>query len=136
MTAQQSTETIAWSYIFSATGENDNAISALRESGCPVIEFNINDRYSLIAEFYRWEIATAIACHILGVNAFDQPDVQDNKDRTLFKVNAYRQSGALDEPDPLAEIDGIEVFTNLDLIFKSTRNLLEDFLKRQSMGII
>jgi transaldolase/glucose-6-phosphate isomerase len=70
----------------------------------------------------------------LGVNAFDQPDVQDNKDRTLIKVNAYRQSGTLDEPDPLAEIDGIGVFTNLDLEFKSTRNLLEDFVKTAKHG--
>jgi len=53
--------------------------------------------YDLGAEFYRWEAATAFACAVLGVNAFDQPDVQDSKNRTIKKIEVYKQTGKLDE---------------------------------------
>ncbi len=72
----------------------------LRKTGQPVIELNIPREYDLGAEFYRWEYATAAACSILSVNAFDQPDVQDNKTRTRQKVEAFRKTGRLDEGNP------------------------------------
>ncbi|MEW6028331.1 MAG: bifunctional transaldolase/phosoglucose isomerase [Chloroflexota bacterium] len=79
------------------TGEHDAAAARLREAGFPVLEFAMPDPYSLAAEFYRWEVATAAACHILGVNAFDQPDVQDAKERTKAKIAEYRKNGTLPE---------------------------------------
>ncbi len=82
------------------TGELENGIAALRAAGHPVIEFPIATPYDAAAEFYRWEIATAVACHIIGVNAFDQPDVQDSKDRTKAKIAEYKSSGKLVESDP------------------------------------
>ena len=45
-------------------------------------QLDLVDRYDLAAEFYRWEFATAVAGHVLGINPFDQPDVQAAKDRT------------------------------------------------------
>jgi hypothetical protein len=60
----------------------------------------MNSLYDLAAEFFRWEIATTIACAILGVNAFDQPDVQLSKDITKKKINQFSQSKALDEGTP------------------------------------
>ncbi len=79
------------------------AVQRLRRAGHPVVTLAMQDAYDLGAEFYRWEVATAIACAILGVNAFDQPDVQDNKTRTSQKVAAYRQSGTLAEGAPIWE---------------------------------
>ncbi len=79
------------------TGELDAGLKVLRAAGHPVIEFSIPDSYLLAAEFFRWEIATAVACHIIGVNAFDQPDVQDSKNRTRAKIAEYQSSGKLDE---------------------------------------
>ncbi len=79
------------------TGELDNGVAVLRATGHPVIEFPLADSYDAAAEFYRWEIATAVACHIIGVNAFDQPDVQDSKDRTKAKIAEYKSSGKLNE---------------------------------------
>jgi len=64
------------------TGELDNEITALKRAGHPVIESPISNLYDVGAEMYRWEIATAVACSILGVNAFDQPNVQESKDNT------------------------------------------------------
>jgi transaldolase/glucose-6-phosphate isomerase len=78
-------------------GELDDRLEALRSTGQPVLDVPISDTYDLGAEFYRWEVATAIACHILGVNAFDQPDVQDSKDRTEAKIDEYRKKGSLQE---------------------------------------
>ncbi|MBI1792931.1 MAG: bifunctional transaldolase/phosoglucose isomerase [Chloroflexi bacterium] len=81
------------------TGELENGVAALRAAGHPAIEFPIVNSYDAGAEFYRWEIATAVACHLLGVNAFDQPDVQDSKDRTKAKIAEYKASGKLVESD-------------------------------------
>ena len=81
------------------TGELDAQMKSLREAGYPVLEFIIPDPYAVGAEFYRWEIAISIACHILGVNAFDQPDVQDSKDRTKKKIAEYQNSGKLVKAD-------------------------------------
>jgi transaldolase/glucose-6-phosphate isomerase len=79
------------------TGELDAGMKALQDAGHPVIQFSIPDPYLLAAEFFRWEIAAAIACHIIGVNAFDQPDVQDSKNRTQAKIAEYQSTGKLNE---------------------------------------
>jgi transaldolase/glucose-6-phosphate isomerase len=81
------------------TGELDNGVSILRSAGYPVIEFSVSDTYDAGAEFFRWEIAVSTACHILGINAFDQPDVQDSKDRTKAKIAEYKSTGKLREGD-------------------------------------
>jgi transaldolase/glucose-6-phosphate isomerase len=81
------------------SGELDDGVSILREAGYPVIEFIVSDPYDAGAEFFRWEIAVPTACHILGINAFDQPDVQDSKDRTKAKIADFRSSGKLAEGD-------------------------------------
>lgn len=81
------------------SGELEDGIAVLRAAGHPVIEFTISNPYDAGAEFFRWEIAVSTACHILGVNAFDQPDVQDSKDRTKAKIKEYRSTGKLKEDD-------------------------------------
>ncbi len=67
-------------------GRHDDFKKALVNQGNPVLVFNIPDLYDLGAEFYRWEVATAVACSIMGINAFDQPDVQDAKNRTKARA--------------------------------------------------
>jgi transaldolase / glucose-6-phosphate isomerase len=66
--------------------------------------------YDLGAEFYRWEVAVAVACAVLGVNPFDQPNVQDNKKRTDARIQAFHESGSLGEGQPLWEGEGVQVF--------------------------
>ena len=78
------------------TGEFDQNLAALRAAGHPVLEMDIPTAYDLGAEFYRWEFATAVACHILGVNAFDQPNVEDAKLRAKARIAAYRANGGLE----------------------------------------
>jgi transaldolase / glucose-6-phosphate isomerase len=72
-------------------------MKSLREAGHPVVEFTIPDFYEIGAEMYRWEVATVIACSILGVNAFDQPNVETSKKITKAKIADYQKNGQLDE---------------------------------------
>ncbi len=109
-------------------------VTALRSTGQPVLEYTIPDVYTLVAEFYRWEIATATACHILGVNAFDQPNVQDNKNRTVEKMKVYLQSGRLDEPLPTWEGEGFRMFSNQPLPGNSLAEILSAFLAMAQTG--
>jgi transaldolase/glucose-6-phosphate isomerase len=81
------------------TGELDSNIAALMAAGFPVIELPISNPYDVGAEFFRWEIAISVACHILGINTFDQPDVQDSKLRTIAKIKDYQATGKLAEKD-------------------------------------
>lgn len=78
------------------TGEYDENVAALRAAGQPVLEIPVRAAYDLGAEFYRWEFATALACHILGVNAFDQPNVEDAKRRARARIAAYQKEGQLE----------------------------------------
>lgn len=78
-------------------GGLDTGLQALLAAGNPVIVLNLQNSYDVGAEFFRWEMAVATACHVIGVNAFDQPDVQDSKDRTKAKITQYRASGKLSE---------------------------------------
>jgi len=86
-------------------GQQDDFIEALRHTGKTVLTLDVPDVYRLGAEFYRWEFAVGVACSILGVNAFDQPNVQDSKDRTKKKIEAYLDQGELVEPEVIWEKD-------------------------------
>jgi transaldolase/glucose-6-phosphate isomerase len=81
------------------SGELDAGMDALVHAGFPAITLEVPDQYAVAAEFFRWEVAIAVACHILGVNAFDQPDVQESKDRTRHTIDEFRRSGHLEEGD-------------------------------------
>jgi transaldolase/glucose-6-phosphate isomerase len=82
---------------FRANGQYDRVINRLRKAGFPALTFEIHALYDLAAEFYRWEFAITVACAILRINAFDQPDVQDSKDRTKVKIKEYLETGKLAE---------------------------------------
>jgi len=80
-------------------GELDADVTVLKNAGFPVIEFPFMSPYDVGAEFFRWEIAVSVLCHILGINAFDQPDVQDSKLRTIAKITDYQKTGKLADVD-------------------------------------
>lgn len=92
------------------TGSLDGHVKKLQTAGHPVLVFPVRDAYDLSGEIYRWEVATAIACSILGVNAFNQPDVQDNKKRTQTKIASFQQDGKLAESPAIWEGEGGRVY--------------------------
>lgn len=91
-------------------GELDTFVAELMHADHRVIILNLEDLYDLAAQFYVWEFAIAIACSVLGLNAFDQPDVQDSKDRTKEKLNQYQEKGQLEEPEVVWEKAGAKVY--------------------------
>ena len=110
------------------TGEFDENLEALREAGHPVIEYAIPDLYEVGAEMYRWEIATAIACSILGVNAFDQPNVETSKKITKAKIADYQKNGQLDEGTAGKTMDGVSVFSSSGVSGSTLTEVLKNFL--------
>ena len=88
----------------------DDFVGAIEAFGQPVIRIPVENAYQLGAEFFRWEIATAVAGSVLGINPFDQPDVEAAKVATRKLTAAFEQTGALPENRPALIDDGIEVY--------------------------
>jgi hypothetical protein len=76
-----------------AGGKHDKAVAALTAAGHPVIELRLPDVYALGGEFLRWEIATAAAGFVLGIDPFDQPNVQESKDNTVRLLKEHETAG-------------------------------------------
>ena len=83
----------------------DEAMAALERAGQPVVRLRVPDPYHLGAEFFRWEVATAVAGAIIGVNPFDQPDVEASKVATRALTDHYEKAGALPPDSPLGVSD-------------------------------
>jgi transaldolase/glucose-6-phosphate isomerase len=90
----------------------DRALDALEHAGHPVVRIALDDAYDLGEEFFRWEMATAVAGSILGIHPFDQPDVEASKTATRKLTAEYEKSGSLPEESPIFTGDGIELFTD------------------------
>jgi transaldolase/glucose-6-phosphate isomerase len=78
----------------------ERGVAALREAVHPVVTIELNDPLDFGQEFFRWEIATATAGSILGINPFDQPNVQESKDNTNRLLDTVREQGELPEEKP------------------------------------
>jgi glucose-6-phosphate isomerase len=87
-------------------------LDALRSAGHPVVEIELADTYDLGQEFFRWEIATAVAGSILKINPFNQPDVEASKIVTRQLTEAYEKTGRLPEESPIFDQGGIKLFTD------------------------
>jgi transaldolase / glucose-6-phosphate isomerase len=81
--------------------ELEKGVEALKEAGHPVVTIQMEDRLDLGQEFFRWEIATATAGAILGINAFNQPNVQESKDNTNRLLKTVREENELPREEPL-----------------------------------
>jgi transaldolase/glucose-6-phosphate isomerase len=92
--------------------EQDAKISALEKAGVPVVRIVVKDIYNLGQEFFRWEIATATAGAILGINPFNQPDVEASKIATRNLTSEYEKKGSLPAEIPLLDEGGIKLFAD------------------------
>jgi transaldolase/glucose-6-phosphate isomerase len=90
----------------------DAAMETIEGAGQPVVRIAVADVYNLGQEFFRWEIATAVAGSIIGINPFDQPDVEASKIATRKLTGEYEQSGSLPTESPIFESDGIKLFAD------------------------
>lgn len=79
----------------------DRTVIALQRAGHPVFRLNLMDRYDLGGEFFRWEFATAVAGHVLGIHPFDQPNVQESKDNTARVLQDVATQGRVPSLPPV-----------------------------------
>ena len=84
----------------------DAAVTALEAAGLPVVRIALADPYDLGGEFFRWQFATAVAGAVLGLNPFDQPDIEGARSPPAAH-RRVRQTGALAPETPLREGDGL-----------------------------
>ena len=92
--------------------EQERAVAGLEAAGHPVVRITVSDAMQLGQEFFRWEMATAVAGSIIGINPFDQPDVEAAKVKTRDLTEAYVKAGALLEARSFFEGDGIKLFAD------------------------
>ncbi len=97
-------------YSAGADVAQDAKVAALERAGHPVVRIELADVINLGEEFFLWEIATAVAGSVLGINAFDQPNVQESKDYTRNYLDEYNRTGRLPEEQPILTADGIKVY--------------------------
>ena len=90
----------------------DAAVEKLEQAGHPVVRIIVNEPYDLGQEFFRWEIATAVAGAILGINPFNQPDVEASKVATRQLTTDYETHGSLPPETPVCQGNGMALFTD------------------------
>lgn len=112
--------------------ELDGRIATLEKAGHPVVRISMADVYDLGQEFFRWEIATAVAGSIIGINAFNQPDVEASKVATRALTSEYEKTGSLPPEKPFFEDRGIKLFTdakNAEALAKARDRSLAGYLR-------
>jgi glucose-6-phosphate isomerase len=107
-----------FAYVRLEGGKNDKLdqqMAALELAGQPVVRLAVKDLYGIAQQFFTWEIATAVAGSVIGINAFNQPDVEASKLETRRLTEAYEETGKLEEPAPIfsgQNGSGIKVFAD------------------------
>lgn len=104
----------------------DRMISDLEKEGRPVVRMELVDLYDMGSEFFRWEVATAVAGHIMEINPFDQPDVESAKVQTRQMLDEYYESGRL--PDGIPSLTHGDIIVYTDLPADSLGQSLDRFL--------
>ena len=94
----------------SADKSQDKLVAALEAAGNPVVHFEISDLYEIFGQFFTWEVATAVAGSVMGINPFDQPDVESAKVETRRLTTEYEQTGRLPSSKPIYAGEGVLVY--------------------------
>jgi transaldolase/glucose-6-phosphate isomerase len=108
----------------------DQRLLALQTGDHPIVRIPLRGPLDLAGEFFRWEVATATAGAILGVNPFDEPNVTESKENTKRLLEEFKKSGQLPPREPVLEEGGIRLFTGAevgsrDSIWESFKKFLE-----------
>jgi transaldolase/glucose-6-phosphate isomerase len=85
----------------------------MEKAGHLVVRVDLPDLINLGEQFFLWEMATAVAGSLLGINAFDQPNVQESKDFTKALLDGFKQTNRLPEEEPLLGSDGIRLYADV-----------------------
>lgn len=113
-----------------ADSKQRQLVTDLQEKRHPLIRIHLSDRRDIGQEFFRWEMATAVAGAVLAINPFNQPDVEASKVKTNELIAVYEKSRLLPEEKPLYAKAGISLFTDADnAAVLGTQDTLADWLK-------
>jgi transaldolase / glucose-6-phosphate isomerase len=93
-------------------GEQERAVAALEAAGHPVVRITVAAPLQLGQEFFRWEMATAVAGSVIGINPFDQPDVEASKIKTRELTAAYERTGTLPAEQPFFRGEGCALYAD------------------------
>jgi glucose-6-phosphate isomerase len=88
----------------------DAKVAALEDAGRPVVHIEIEDLYEIFGQFFSWEIAIAVAGSVMGINPFNQPDVESAKIETRALTSEYEKTGKLPERTPFLTDSGVELY--------------------------
>ncbi len=121
---------------FSKTGRYKAYLEDLIRCGYPAVTFNIDDPYQLGAEIIKWEIATAAACAMIGVNAFDQPNVQLSKSITQGMIAEIKQDSGMVSQKPIFSSDEFDIFGDDNALGRcqNIEELVLNFLNNKNAG--
>lgn len=111
----------------------DDLATRLANAGHPLTVLSLDDPYALGAEFFRWEFATAVAGYLLGINPFDQPNVEAAKERARQALERYEETGHLEETEPTIEEGGLALYDD-DPELESIAEYLGQFLGQARSG--
>src|SRR5690606_13666356 len=106
--------------LISADKELADKAQALRNAGFPLVQIDVQEKISIGAEFLRWEIATAVAGAVLGVNPFDEPNVAESKANTSRLLDEWGQAGKFPEPPVLSHNESLSIFGDREQKWMST----------------
>ncbi len=111
----------------------DEAVDTLEKAGHVVVRLHLADKSRLAEQLFQWEIATAVAGSVIGINAFNQPDVESAKLRALQLAAAFDKDGAIPQETPLCSDSGLTVFAptepalaKSDTVLNCLRSLLSE----------
>ena len=93
-----------------ADASQDAKVAALEAAGHPVVRIEIEDLYEIFGQFFTWEIATAVAGSVMGINPFNQPDVESAKIETRALTTEYEKTGKLPARTPFLVDGGMELY--------------------------
>jgi transaldolase/glucose-6-phosphate isomerase len=112
------------------TQADEQKLSALEAAGHPVIRIKVTDKIALGGEYYRWEIAVAIAGMVIGINPFDQPNVAESKKNTNNLLEEWKKEGSFRKAEPVLKIDGCSVYgsEHIELLAKKNPDSIVSFL--------
>jgi transaldolase/glucose-6-phosphate isomerase len=97
----------------------EHAMDKLEAAGHPVVRLSINDALELGAEFFRWEMAVAVAGAIIGIDPFDEPNVQESKDNTQALLATYQKDGKLPEEEPILTSEGLALYGDEEMLARA-----------------
>jgi len=89
---------------------DEQKLKILEEAGHPIIKIKIENKIALGGEYYRWEIAVAIAGAVMAINPFNQPNVEESKKNTSELLDGWIKKGDFEIPAPLLKIEDISVY--------------------------